>query len=102
MAESSDATEWCESTLLEDGSGGAQRAVWEVSPQIYDFCVFLAIWRLEFALIRQFRGRHPLEMILDLLRNAIKLKIRAKFDCSKRVCKDQKMLKKIMSVENCM
>ena len=25
---------------LEDGSGGARRAVSEVSPQIYDFCVF--------------------------------------------------------------
>ena len=38
---------------------------------------FLAIWRLEFAVIRQFRGTHPLEIILDLLRNAIKSKIRA-------------------------
>ena len=28
---------WCEFTLLEDGSGGARRAVSEVSPQIYDF-----------------------------------------------------------------
>ena len=30
-----------------------------------------------------FRGRHPREIILDLLRNAIKVKIRVKFDCSK-------------------
>ena len=74
--------QWCESTLLEDGSGGALRAVSEVSPQIYDFLRFLAIWRVEFAVFRQFRGRHPLEIILDLLRNAIKSKIRAKFDCS--------------------
>ena len=34
--------------------------------------IFAFFWHLEaeFAVIRQFRGRHPLEIILDLLRNA--------------------------------
>ena len=45
-------------------------------------------------------GRHPLEIILDLLRNAIKSKIRSKYDCSKRVLRRPKNMKKIMSGEN--
>ena len=39
-------------------------------------------------------GVTPVDIILFLLGNAIKLKVRVKFDCSK-FCKDQKMLKKL-------